>query len=118
MCVTYRNRSLGTLDCTLLQWTLTITLAAVEEQIALLENTTATLQKLPPGTANEWIGQQITQLNDFASQCSSALCSSLSSLLTDLGPASNTAQYRRSLQDTRRSTASPSLHLGISKLVV
>jgi len=26
MCVTYRNRSLGTLDCTLLQWTLTITL--------------------------------------------------------------------------------------------
>jgi hypothetical protein len=83
-CVAYRNRTVAQLDCVLLEWTLTNTVSAIDEQLALLATTNGKLNDVDLGSLNEFIGAQIRQLNSFVTECSEVYCDTLSSLVGEL----------------------------------
>jgi hypothetical protein len=72
------------LDCVLLEWTLANAMAAVDEQLALLADTTRGLNMVELGSLNAFVGDQIKQLNSFATECSEVYCSTLSSVLEEI----------------------------------
>ena len=81
------------------------TVSAIDEQLALLANTTTDLGLVDLGRLNEYIGNQIMQLNSFATECSEVFCDTLTSLITELAASSSslsstTSSSRRSIHPT------------------
>jgi hypothetical protein len=106
-CTSYRNRTVAMLDCVLLEWTLANAMAAVDEQLALLADTSRGLNMVELGSLNAVVGDQIKQLNSFATECSEVYCSTLSSVLEEIADhvSWSSTTSSRAADTSRRSAA-------------